>query len=451
MSAVRLPNDFSNCRLQIDSFGINAKTTMKNTRIILAAFLASAAAIPAFAQFDVEDEPNVTVIVGDKSNPEEVEIEFVRNAPAQKRIHGLPRFAIVGNDRKFYLGVGAQFLGEGVFDFGDAMPSPVDFVPSTITPAAKGDRGSFRFSALTSSFYINAVALPGTKNRVGLFFKAEINNGNDYGFSVSHFYVNYRGFNVGYTSTLFQDGAAMPFTIDNQGPNGSAAMTVFTANYTQDFGKGFSGAIGIENPTADMNCGSHARQVSQRIPAVPLYLQYAWGGGASHIRLSGMVRPLQYRDLVADKNRTICGAGVQLSGLVSVADPFTLYYGATYGKGIADYMQDDTGMNLDAVAEGVSGKCKAMTTFGVTAGLSYKLTDRLTFNGVYSHLLNSRPDNTVVDGDTYRYGDYVAANLYYTFNKILAAGIEYDYGHVADFNNSRRHTNRIQAQLAVSF
>lgn len=424
---------------------------MKDTRFVLAAFLAAASAIPALAQYNLKNEPNVTVIVGDKSNPEDVEIEFVNNAPANRRIQGLPRFAIVGNDNKFYLGVGAQFLGEGVFDFGDEMPSPVDFVPSSMTPSAKGDGARLRFSALTSSFYINAVALPGTKNRVGLFLKAEINSGNDYGFSISHFYINYRGFNVGYTSTLFQDGAAMPFTIDNQGPNGSAALTVFTANYTQAFGKGFSGAIGVENPTANMNCGSHARQVSQRIPAVPLYLQYAWGGGAGHIRLSGIVRPLQYRDLVAGKNRTICGGGVQLSGMVPVADPFTIYYGATYGKGIADYIQDDTGLRLDAVAEGSSGKCKAVTTFGVIGGISYRLTDRLTFNGVYSHLLNSHSDKAVVDGDTYRYGDYVAANLFYTFNKILAVGIEYDYGHVANFNDSRMHVSRLQAQLAVTF
>lgn len=403
------------------------------------------------AQFDVKDEPNVTVIVGDKSNPEIVEIEFLNNAPDNRCIHGLPRFAIIGNDNKFYLGIGAQFLGEGVFDFGDDMPSPVDFVPSSMTRPAPGDGAQLRFSALTSSFYINAVALPGKKNRVGLFFKAKIKNGNDYGFHVSHFYINYRGFNVGYTSTLFQDGAAMPFTIDDQGPNGSAANTVFTVDYRQDFGKGLSGAIGIEAPTANMTYGDRARDVHQRIPAFPLYLQYAWGGGDSHVRLSGIVRPLQYRDLVENKNRTICGVGVQLSGLIAVADPVTLYYGATYGKGIADYMQDDSGLGLDAVAEGLSGKCEAMTTFGVTGGISINLAKRLTFNGIYSHLLNSRPDNATVTTDTYRYGDYVAANLYYTFNKIIAAGIEYDYGHVADFGGRNLHTNRIQAQLAVTF
>ena len=243
----------------------------------------------------------------------------------------------------------------------------------------------------------------------------------------------------------------MPFTIDDQGPNGSAANTVFTVDYRQDFGKGLSGAIGIETPTANMTYGDRARDVHQRIPAFPLYLQYAWGGGDSHVRLSGIVRPLQYRDLVENKNRTICGAGIQLSGLVSVADPITLYYGATYGKGIANYMQDDSGLGLDAVADGLSGKCEAMTTFGVTGGISINLTKRLTFNGIYSHLLNSRPDKATVSSDTYRYGDYVAANLYYTFNKIIAAGIEYDYGHVADFGGRNLHTNRIQAQLAVTF
>lgn len=424
---------------------------MKHTHLLTGVALATVCAVPAFAQYDVDDAPNVTVIVGDKSNPDDVEIEFKENAPVNRRIQGLPRFAIVGNENKFYLGIGAQFLGEGLFDFGDNMPSPVDFTPSSMTRPAPGDGAQTRFTALSSSFYINAVALPGSKDKVGLFFKAKIKDGDSYGFHVSHFYARYRGFNVGLNSSLFQDGAAIPFTIDSEGPNGTADITVFTANYTQDFGKGFSSAIGIEEPTADMTTGSAAREVHQRIPAVPLYLQYAWGGGNSHIRLSGLVRPLQYRDLVADKNRTICGAGVQLSGLVNVTKPFTVYYSATYGRGIADYLQDDKDLGVDAVAEDLTGKCKAMTVFGITGGLSYKLTDHLTFNGTYSHLLNSRPDHTTVAGDTYRYGDYVAANLFYTFNKILAAGVEYDYGHMAQFNGTNMHSNRIQAQLAVTF
>lgn len=405
----------------------------------------------ASAQNAAEEEPIVSVIIGDATAAPDVQVEFVNNAPKHKRDNGLPRFAIVGKDNKFYLGLGVQFLGEGLVDFGDNMPSPYAFVPSSITKTSPGNGSSLRFTALTSSFYINAVALPGTKDKVGVFFKAEINDGNDYGFSVSHFYATYRGFQVGYTSSLFADGAAMPYTIDDQGPNGSANLTVFTAGYIHNFTSSLSGAIGIDAPTADLTTGHGTASVSQRIPAIPLYLQYGWGG-SSHVRLSGMVRPLQYRDVVAAKNRTPVGWGVQLSGLAQVAKPLTLYYDATYGHGIANYLQDDTDMNLDAVPDGDKpGHCSLVRSLGLTAGLTYNITPKLSFNAAYSHVTNWNASGALPGEDQYRYGDYIAANLIYSINKIVGVGIEYDYGHRKSFDSNSLHVNRLQAQLSVTF
>ena len=87
----------------------------------------------------------------------------------------------------------------------------------------------------------------------------------------------------------------------------------------------------------------------------------------------------------------------------------------------------------------------------MTAGLTFNITRRLALNAVYSHLTNWKADYTTVPGDTYRYGDYVAANIIYSFNKIIAAGIEYDYGHRKSFSGNSRETSRVQAQLSISF
>ncbi len=413
------------------------------------ALCASAAAAPAYAQV-VEETENVTVIVGDRSGASKAEEAFSANKPASSCDPGLPRFAIIGHDHKFYLGIGAQFLGEAVFDWGDRMPSSVDFVPSSITRRTPGNGGDLRFSASTSSIYLNFVALPQSKDKVGLFFAATFDN--DYNMEVEHLYAKYRGLTVGYTYSAFIDGAAIPLTIDDQGPNGVACYKTIVAYWVQNFTPHFSGAIGLDAPSRNMTYCPATAEVTQRIPAFPLWLQYGWGDG-SHVRASALLRPMQYRNLAKGKNRTPMGWGVQFSGTTGIAGGLSASFSASYGAGIADYLQDDNGLGYDAIPCYEKPGClKLMKTMGLTGALKYEFSKKWQANAVYSHLTNWLPDGCAATKDmSYRYGDYVAANVIYTINRILEVGLEYDYGHQKTWTGESLHTNRLQCQLAVTF
>lgn len=424
---------------------------MKKIDWLIAGFIACSIPLTAEAQRDNRREKDVVSVINtDDADPSRVEKHMKENAPTSTNDNGLPRFVIVGKDHQYYIGIGAQFLGEGVFDFGDNMPSPVLFTPSSLTPSTPGNRSSLGFGWQTSSVYLNVVAMPGTGNQVGLFFKGNFMGDND-SFNCSHFYATYRGLKAGYTTSLFVDGAAEPMTIDFEGPNGYPFLSLFTSSWTQKFTPRLSAAVGIEAPTASFSTGESSATVNQRIPAIPAYLQYAWDEGASHVRLSALVRPMQYRNLEADKNRVLTGLGVQLSGMAKVASPITLSYNAVYGKGISSYLQDDNGLGLDAVDTATPGVLKMVRSMGVTGGLGCTFTPRLSGNIVYSHLSNWLDDDAIADGSRYRYGDYVAANLIYTINRFLSAGIEYDYGHRKSFDGHSLHSNRIQTQLSVTF
>lgn len=396
-------------------------------------------------------EENVVTTVGDnEAKATDVEAAFKKNAPASPRENGLPRFAIVGKDSKFYLGIGAQFLGEGVFDWGDEMPSALEFTPSSITERTPGNGSNTRFAWQSSSFYMNIVAMPGSKDQIGLFFKANFTGANN-GLQLYHIYAKYRGLTVGYTRSLFTDAAAEPFTIDYEGPNGYPYVQNFTAYWEQPFAKGFSGAIGIDAPSGSITTGVSTSKVNQRIPAVPMYLQYAWNGGASHIRLSGLIRPIEYRDMAERENKTIVGGGVQVSGMTGIAGGLSAQFNAAYGKGIGSYLQDDEGLGIDATTIAESGKLKATTTMGVTGGLTYKFSPKVSSNLVYSHLTNWYDDKATGISTDYRYGDYVAANVVYALNKFVSMGLEYDYGHRKSVDGTGLHTNRIQCQFGVTF
>ncbi len=392
-----------------------------------------------------------TIVVNEKADSVgNVEKAFRANAPSTPNDSNLPRFAIVGREKQFYLGIGAQFLGEAVYNWGDNMPSTLNFTPSSMTPRTPGNGSSVGFAWQSSSINLNFVAMPNTHNQLGLYFKGDFSSGGD--FEVSHLYAKYRGLTAGYTNSSFTDGDAMPFTIDNEGPNGYPSVTLFTAYWTQNFGRGFSGAIGIDAPTADFTTSTGSTDyVSQRIPAVPLYVQYGYNGGNDHVRLSGLVRPMQYRNLDAGHNSTLVGLGVQLSGITNIAGPVSFTYNAAYGRGIADYIQDDNGLGLDATPSVKAGEMTMARTLGLTGGLSFNFSSKVSANVVYSHVTNWLGDNAVAQPDQYRYGDYVAANILYNVNRFVRAGIEYDYGHTKSFAGSPLHSNRIQAQLALTF
>lgn len=422
-----------------------------NKKILLVSIIFFAGSFNIWAQRDnrVAEEGVVNVISGDQTESAHVEKAMKSNAPVGVKDNGLPRFAIVGKDSKFYLGIGAQFLGEMTYDFGGDMSSPVLFVPSSLTPADPGNKSGIGFGWQSSSIYLNFVALPNTDNSIGIFFKGNF-MGNNNSFNCYHFYAKYRGLTVGYTTGAFTDGAAEPMTIDFEGPNGYPYMTVFNANWQQKFTKNLSGAIGIEAPTTALTANGSTSQIRQCLPAIPLYLQYQWDGGASHVRLSGLVRPMRYRDNVASDNRNMTGLGVQLSGMANVAGPLSVQYNVVYGRGIASYIQDDNGLNLDAVQSVTPGKLQMTRNLGVTGGLNYAISPKVSANAVYSHVLNSTGDKGIVAPDQYRYGDYVAANVVWTINKFMSAGLEYDYGHRKNFDSTSTHCNRVQCQVAFT-
>lgn len=425
---------------------------MMKKRILTAVALCGAVWIGAAAQRDNRhfEKGALTVMNNDTADVSRVERHLKENAPVSPNDNGLPRFSIIGKNHEFYLGIGAQFLGEAAFDFGDNVASPILFAPSAMTAAAPGSGAALRFGWQSSSVYINAVAMPGTDNQVGIFFKGNFTGAND-SFSCYHFYGRYRGLKAGYTASAFTDEAAEPMTIDFEGPNGYPYLTVFNASWTQKFSANISGAIGLDAPTASLSGGRDASQVSQRLPAVPLYLQYAWAGGGSHLRLSGLLRPLQYRNLAKGENSTLMGTGVQLSGMSTIAGPISASINAAFGRGIANYLQDDNGLELDAVTVSDAGRMAMVKTLGLTASLTCNFDTRLSANLVFSHLSNWLPDGAIGQGDSYRYGDYLAANLIYNINRFVSAGIEYDYGHRKSFSGDPLHANRLQMQLALTF
>lgn len=404
----------------------------------------------------IPDEGEVKIVFNAGEPDQKVYDAFIENAPKRFNSPAAPRFAIVGKHNLFYLGIGGVIKGVGVFDWGNPIDDPSDFTTADIpfdTP--RGDGGKLQGTFGQSKIFINFVALPGTDNRLGAYISGKF-SGPHGAFRLDHAYINYRGFTVGHTSSLFEDGAAAPPTIDDEGPCGLVGVTNNLINYRHSFGKGFKVGLGLELPSVSATTSATTRIVSQRIPDIPAFVQYGWDNGNGWLRFSVLMRNMQYRDMVADKNRTATAWGVKLSGSTAIgATPLRAYYQAAYGRGIGGYIQDLADLGLDLSPDGdTPGRLSAVKAWGAYAGLQYTFSSKVFSSVSYSHCrayADRYADGSTPWSEQYKYAQYVSANVFYTILPGLQTGLEYLYGRRVDMDGHSRHDNRINAMLQFSF
>lgn len=407
---------------------------------------------------EVSGDPqnDVTYAFEEKTDSADYVFIMSENAPRYRSFPSVPRFMVVGKEGKFYLGLGTNIKAVGVYDFGNVISDPNDFttynIPMNPSP---GNGAQMKFTAQQSNIYLNAVALPGSKNQIGAFVAFKF-TGEHYGFHLQHAYLKFRNITAGYTNSLFSDGAAVPNTIDDEGPSGYTGVTLGTFNYSGKFGKDklWSAGVGVEMPINSYTNGIHTQTVTQRLPDIPAYIQRGWAGGSGWLRFAGILRNLYYRDEFTEKNVDKVGWGLQLSGTTPVCGGLQAYWEGVYGKGIASYIQDLTGCGMDLMPVGDDGdRLEAVKAWAGYAGLGYTFSSKVNCNLIYSHVrayANRYTDGTSPWNKQYKYAQYLLGNVFWNITPIVQFGVEYIWGRRVDNNSMQAHDNRIEAMLQVS-
>ena len=437
------------------------------TLLVLAACSLGAAA--QTSHYNQKVNP-VNILLSETEDSLKVYEAFAENSPADYRVPNAPRFALVGKNHKFYLGFGGDVKATMNYDWGSVIQNANEFGPSSIPmPGSsaynRSNRGWFGISAQQSDFFLNFVALPDNPNKVGFYLNATL-LGSGYVPQLRSAYVKYRGIEAGYGFSLFTDLAADPTTIDYDGPNAFTVVINAKFDYRHNFGKHFGLGIGAEMPMASYTNATvtHTPEgntlttptttVTQRIPDIPAYVQWNFGNN-NRIRLSALLRNMQYRDNKAADTKNLAGWGVQLSGNFNICDKLIGYYQATYGKGITSYFQDLTGGGLDMVPNmAKNGQLETVKAWGAYLGLQYNISSKCFCDIMYSQLRNYAPEyagGATPWNDQYKYGQYVNANFFWNINNLFTWGIEYIYGRRMNMDHTQAHDNRLQTMLQVNF
>jgi hypothetical protein len=206
-------------------------------------------------------------------------------------------------------------------------------------------------------------------------------------------------------------------------------------------------------PSVNATYGAYNYGVNQRLPDIPFYVQYGWKGGKGWLRLSGIIRDLQYHNAVVGENSSQLGMAVKLSGVSPLTDRLNLYSQTVFGKGIASYVQDLQGQGLDMVnVDGASGKMEGVEVVGSYLGLQYLINERLSASTTFSEVKCFLPDNFQGEkDDLYKEGVYFVTNLIWKVSPVLTTGVEYLWGSRKNMDGTLHHNNRVQASLRVNF
>lgn len=193
-------------------------------------------------------------------------------------------------------------------------------------------------------------------------------------------------------------------------------------------------------------------ETTQRIPDIPAYLQYNWGSNSSsHARIAAVLRNMNYRDLVVNKTETATGYGVQLSTSTKISSFMQFFGQATYGKGIAQYINDLSGRGLSLVNdEENNGKMLPQEALGWFTQVQFNLSPAVFTTLGYSQV-KIFPQLTPGDDNKYRYGQYVVGNVFYNIGTDFQLGLEYLWGNRVNIDSQKAAANRVQALMKFNF
>lgn len=369
--------------------------------------------------------------------------------------HDRPQFVFSSKENRFSFSLGGFVALRAAYDAGGIVEN-IDFVTYDIPVAGNyATRQKLTLDASTSRLFLKAIANTRAVGRVVIYLDGDFRGGaaNSYTPRLRSAYVSLLGLTLGRDVTTFCDLEAAPATVDFQGPNAYNFNFATLVRYERSFAEGrLSFGVAAEMPVVSGTYGEGFDAIPQRVPDIPFYLQYAWGGDrSSHIRASAVVRNMYLHDLTRKSDTSLTGWGVQFSGTIRCCDPLRIFMNGVYGKGITPYIQDLTGSGLDFTPyPRDETRIRTMPMWGWQAAAQIALTPRLFLSGGYSTVRVQRSHGFYA-ADEYKRGQYVFGNVFYTIAPRCKVAGEYLYGSRRDMAAGKGHANRVNVMLQYGF
>ena len=362
-----------------------------------------------------------------------------------------PYFLFMSRDSQLAMGVGGMVRMRGYFDWGGTTGIP-GFSPYFIpTQRDELNRQKLGTTPAGTALFFRVI---GRNKRLGtyqVYIEANFNGYQGRDFHLKKAYAVLNDWTIGYAASTFGDGAAVPPTIDSNGPTMKMDGTNVLVRYMHEFKKsGVYVAASLETP--DMSIQADNQQVAARsefLPNIAAMVQYEWATG-QHIRLSGITRFMPYRDLITGRNHQAVGWGVQFSTVFRPVDPLTFYGTVNGGHSYSNFGGDFLLGKYDLVeCEKCPGKLCTVPGWGYFVGLQYNFSPQIFMSATFGQ--GRYLPCCGAEGSDYKYGLYSALNFFWDVTPRIRFGGEVNIGKRQNFDGSHGWGHRLGALAQFSF
>lgn len=362
-----------------------------------------------------------------------------------------PTFTFMSKDADLAMGIGAKVVLGGWFNYNGYIAGS-DFSPYSIQiPKTPETDRSLSGTASGSSLYFSLI---GKNEKIGnyrVYIQGAFNGYARSGFKIKKAWVQIRDFTAGLAPTTFSDPASEPDVLDTGGANGKVSKTNLLVRYMKTFRGKWSVAGSAELPSSQPDIsGADVSKVLDYVPDIAALGQYQWNRGLSHVRIAGILRSMSYRELSGGEIHHVTGWGALLGSTIKAGNNITIYAQGSVGQGMTAYTGDLSNGNYDLLADPKdSSHLYAPTTASAIFGLKYYWKRNLTSTIALGTLRTYAKEGTY-DG-TYKYGQYLAANVNYNITPRIQIGMEYEAGKRMNYDRSHGNANRLLASFVASF
>lgn len=421
------------------------------TLLLSALFLSAMVPVTAQRWVEIVDEATPVICISETVNEAPDVVEIFQNTQSNYYHDArAPRFVLVDQEGKWGLGIGGYLQAKIEYDFDRAVDN-VDFLPSAIYGKG-GPSAQYQMDLTNSTIFMKLV---GKSRFLGDFVVYTSGNwrGSGLGFQLLNAYMSTKYLKFGYGIGSFMDIDAIPTTIDYGGPCGMTFYRATQVMLRYGFDWGLSMGVSVENPNVNAEYNEFVGVDVQRVPNVPVFIQYdLMGNSNNHIRLGGIMRDIYYTDKITGGNSDIVGWGAQASLLATMAG-FQLKGQFTIGEGIGSLVNNISNIGVDIVPDPESpGKAMLLRSESWYAGLQYNFTKNFMVSAAYSQTaLHSKNGYAGYNPNASRKGQYLVANAIYNLTDNLQIGVEYLHGWRTNFDESVSNANRVNLSARYDF